>query len=255
MNRTVRKNSLLFLAGSGLYPLLEVLWRGYSHASMALAGGVCLLLINAVCCEKMKRRSLPARCAIGSLIITVVEFLFGLLVNRVLHLHVWDYSALPLNIMGQICLPFSLIWFVLTIPQAPCASSAAAFPPSRKRQNPPRSSQTLDIFLEHRQNADLIRRLQRHLRERVMSRHVVRFNKERAVFCDRYVPTDVAHLRHLMCRFTANVHHLVPVRNLVALEQAPRTRVALIDDALLVARRARDFAGLEVDRANTCRRH
>ena len=30
MNRTVRKNSLLFLAGSGLYPLLEVLWRGYS---------------------------------------------------------------------------------------------------------------------------------------------------------------------------------------------------------------------------------
>ena len=46
----------------------------------------------------------------------VVEFLFGLLVNRVLHLHVWDYSALPLNIMGQICLPFSLIWFVLTIP-------------------------------------------------------------------------------------------------------------------------------------------
>ena len=45
-----------------------------------------------------------------------LEFLFGLLVNRVLHLHVWDYSALPLNIMGQICLPFSLIWFVLTIP-------------------------------------------------------------------------------------------------------------------------------------------
>lgn len=36
MNRTVRKNSLLFLAGSGLYPLLEVLWRGYSHASMHL---------------------------------------------------------------------------------------------------------------------------------------------------------------------------------------------------------------------------
>lgn len=42
MNRTVRKNSLLFLAGSGLYPLLEVLWRGYSHASMALpAAFVC----------------------------------------------------------------------------------------------------------------------------------------------------------------------------------------------------------------------
>ena len=115
MNRTVRKNSLLFLAGSGLYPLLEVLWRGYSHASMALAGGVCLLLINAVCCEKMKKRSLPARCAIGSLIITVVEFLFGLLVNRVLHLHVWDYSALPSTSWARSVCRF-LIWFVLTIP-------------------------------------------------------------------------------------------------------------------------------------------
>lgn len=116
MNPTIRKNSLLFLTGSCLYPALEILWRGYSHASMALAGGVCMLLIDLVCCDKLKKRSLCARCAAGSLMITCVEFLFGLLVNKLLHLRVWDYSALPMNIMGQICLPFSLVWFFLTIP-------------------------------------------------------------------------------------------------------------------------------------------
>jgi uncharacterized membrane protein len=28
----------------------------------------------------------------------------------------WDYSTLPFNILGQICLPFSLIWIVLSFP-------------------------------------------------------------------------------------------------------------------------------------------
>ena len=25
---------------------------------------------------------------------------------------VWDYSGVPQNVLGQICLPFSAIWFV-----------------------------------------------------------------------------------------------------------------------------------------------
>ena len=28
-----------------------------------------------------------------------------MLVNRVMHLGVWDYSAAPFNLLGQICLP------------------------------------------------------------------------------------------------------------------------------------------------------
>jgi len=112
----MKKNSLIFLTGSCVYPLLEILWRGYTHASMSLAGGISLVLINRVCCEKMQKKSLAAKCAAGSLIITGVEFCFGVLVNRILHLGVWDYSHLPMNVFGQICLPFSLIWFVLTLP-------------------------------------------------------------------------------------------------------------------------------------------
>lgn len=112
----MKKDSLIFILGSCTYPTLEMLWRGCTHSSMALAGGVCMVLINRVCCERLQKKSLATRCAAGSLIITGVEFLFGLVVNRVLNLHVWDYSALPMNVMGQICIPFSAIWFFLTIP-------------------------------------------------------------------------------------------------------------------------------------------
>ena len=107
---------LNFIVGSALYPLIEILWRGHTHSSMALAGGLCFVLIDFVCCRKMAKKSLAARCAAGSLLITSVEFLIGIWVNILLKLNVWDYSALPFNVLGQICLPFSAIWFVLTAP-------------------------------------------------------------------------------------------------------------------------------------------
>ena len=37
----------LFAMGGGTYGLIEVLWRGYTHWSMALLGGVLFLLIGA----------------------------------------------------------------------------------------------------------------------------------------------------------------------------------------------------------------
>lgn len=50
-----------------------------------------------------------------SLLITVMilalEYISGYIVNIELGLRVWDYSNLPLNINGQICMRFALIWF------------------------------------------------------------------------------------------------------------------------------------------------
>ncbi|MBO5253279.1 MAG: hypothetical protein J6C51_04975 [Clostridia bacterium] len=110
------RSCLNFILGSTLYPVVEILWRGRTHSSMALAGGLCFVLIDIVCCRKMQKKSLAVKCAAGSLLITFVEFVIGVCVNLILKLNVWDYSALPLNILGQICLPFSAIWFVLTVP-------------------------------------------------------------------------------------------------------------------------------------------
>ena len=44
--------------------------------------------------------------------ITSVELLFGMVVNRQLHLNVWDYSGEQYNFQGQICLLYSNLWFL-----------------------------------------------------------------------------------------------------------------------------------------------
>lgn len=112
----MKKSLLIFICGAVTYPTLELLWRGYTHYSMAIAGGTCLVLINFICCKKLSDKRNITKCAVGSLIITGVEFTFGIVVNKVFLLEVWNYSDLPFNLFGQICLPFSIVWFLITIP-------------------------------------------------------------------------------------------------------------------------------------------
>lgn len=111
-----RKDILLLLSGGVIYPTLEMAWRGYTHISMAAAGGVCVLLIDRICNDYLSRQRLSIRCLAGGAVITLVELTAGVFVNLILKLHVWDYSHLPFNILGQICLPFSAIWTLATIP-------------------------------------------------------------------------------------------------------------------------------------------
>lgn len=96
-----------FLLGGFGYVGLEFLWRGRSHISMFVAGGVCFLLLGKL--NRVKPRlTLPWRCVAGAAIITAVELAVGMLANR--QYQVWDYRHVPWNFMGQICLPFSLLW-------------------------------------------------------------------------------------------------------------------------------------------------
>ncbi len=107
----------MFGIGGSVYLLLELLYRGYSHPSMFFAGGLSAALIYLVCCEgRLRHAGWYVRCAVGSLLITSVEFCTGLLLNLLLRLGIWDYSSLPFNLLGQICLPFSVLWFFLTLP-------------------------------------------------------------------------------------------------------------------------------------------
>ena len=52
------------------------------------------------------------RPVVGAGIITMVELAAGLLVNR--EYRVWDYRHVPFNFLGQVCLPFSLLWVPLS---------------------------------------------------------------------------------------------------------------------------------------------
>lgn len=104
---------ILFLLGGGMYVLVELWWRGGSHISMFVLGGGCFCLIGLLNEPCPGCRSLLWQSLVGSAIITLGELLMGLLVNCHWGLAVWDYSALPFNLWGQICLQYSLLWVLL----------------------------------------------------------------------------------------------------------------------------------------------
>ena len=47
---------------------------------------------------------------------TVIDETAILFDNIIMGWQVWDYSEIPLNFMGQICLSFSLCWYLLSLP-------------------------------------------------------------------------------------------------------------------------------------------
>ncbi len=106
---------IIFLTGAIIYGLTEILFRGFTHWTMALTGGFCFLLIHIVNI-KNKNKGLFFKCLMGCLIITSLEFLVGVIVNRQLHLNVWDYSEQSFNLLGQICPLFSFLWFLISVP-------------------------------------------------------------------------------------------------------------------------------------------
>ena len=120
MNKAITKRTLplsraftIFTLGGVAYYFIEILYRGYSHWSMAVCGGICLW---GICFINEKAR--PFHCIWRALIctafITAVEFSVGCIVNLWLGWDVWSYKGLPFNFMGQISLLFSCYWFLLS---------------------------------------------------------------------------------------------------------------------------------------------
>ncbi|MBQ2264197.1 MAG: hypothetical protein IJY06_11145 [Oscillospiraceae bacterium] len=105
-----------FLIGFFLYAMIEITARGYTHWTMALTGGVILTLLYQLFTGAPERLPVPVQYLLGAVIITSAELLVGLLVNVRMQWDVWDYSDLPLNFRGQICLLYSTFWFFLCIP-------------------------------------------------------------------------------------------------------------------------------------------
>jgi uncharacterized membrane protein len=110
------KELTLFFIGGFLYVLVEMLWRGHSHWTMNIVGGICFTLIGLINELFTYEMALELQCLISSLVVTAIEYLSGLIINVTFELNVWDYSSLPLNIDGQICLLFAFLWFLLAIP-------------------------------------------------------------------------------------------------------------------------------------------
>lgn len=105
------KEAVVFYIGGMFYCTVELLWRGWTHGSMFLLGAVCVYVVGGL--DRYWHAPVLLQMAVGALIVTFFEFWTGILVNNVLHMNVWSYSDVPMNFMGQICLPFTLLWFPL----------------------------------------------------------------------------------------------------------------------------------------------
>ncbi len=115
--KKIAVRAFAFLTGAFIYSLIEISSRGYTHWTMTLTGGVILVILYELF-TNMKSVPLWQKCILGSLIITSFEFTVGVIVNIILNWNVWNYSDMPFNILGQICLPFTALWFLICIPAA-----------------------------------------------------------------------------------------------------------------------------------------
>lgn len=115
LNNNFIKYILLFFIGGFAYGGIEIIFRGYSHVSMLVAGGISFILIGLLDEVFPWNLSLISQMFISAIIVTTIELTVGLIVNVWLKLNVWDYSDQPYQFMGQICLLFTNIWFFLSL--------------------------------------------------------------------------------------------------------------------------------------------
>lgn len=112
--KLIFKYLFLLLIGGIIYYSIEIVYRGYSHWTMILVGGLCFV------CYGLLNEFMPwdtlmwLQMFFCSIITTIIEYISGIILNKILFLDVWDYSNLPLNINGQVCLYFSIIWFFIS---------------------------------------------------------------------------------------------------------------------------------------------
>ena len=109
------KYLILFIIGGAVYFSVEIMWRGYSHYSMFILGGI--VYIYAGLQNEYISWDYPLWRQVLRVDIFVIaaEFITGCIVNLWLGLNVWDYSSLPLNVLGQSCPQFALLFLPLCL--------------------------------------------------------------------------------------------------------------------------------------------
>lgn len=109
------KYVFLFVTGGLLYNIVELAFRGWSHWTMFILGGICFICLGLINEAIPWEMPLWQQVLIGAGIITAWEFFTGCIVNLWLGWGVWDYSQMPGNILGQICPQFFVLWLPVSL--------------------------------------------------------------------------------------------------------------------------------------------
>lgn len=109
--KSFMKYLLLFTFSGYIYVCLELIFRGYSDITMMFASSICAIPMIILNNKFTYEIDFLLQLFLCSIFATLVEFIFGMLFNR--DYSIWDYRNMPLNLYGQICLPFSLLWMII----------------------------------------------------------------------------------------------------------------------------------------------
>ena len=99
--------------GGFSYFTLELIYNGDSHWISFVFGIICFEIVGKI---RLLNLNILIKCLLCGLFITAFEFFMGVIFNLILNWNIWNYSMFFLNISGQICLYFSLIWIILSFP-------------------------------------------------------------------------------------------------------------------------------------------
>lgn len=116
-NNIFCKYGILGFIGGSLYYIIETIYKGItsgnsSHWTMAILGAICFIIIGSLNELYSWATPLWKQCAISAIVVTILEFVTGCIVNLWLGWNIWHYEHF--DVLGQICLPFSLLWFFLS---------------------------------------------------------------------------------------------------------------------------------------------
>ena len=111
---------IMWITGGIVYYFSEILCRGYSHFSMLICGGLSFLFVGKIGVKILFSKpisivSILKIMLVGSMIITTLEYITGMIVNVMYGLKVWDYSDMKYNVNGQICLLYSFFWALISL--------------------------------------------------------------------------------------------------------------------------------------------
>lgn len=106
---------ILFAIGGFFYYFLERMYNGYSAWPMIIVGGTCFVLIGLI--NELFTWVMPLwlQGIVSAVLVTTVEYVSGLILNVWLKLNIWDYSNLPFNLQGQICLYYGILWIFISL--------------------------------------------------------------------------------------------------------------------------------------------
>ena len=107
-----RLSEYLFIwaLGGTLYYTFEMFFRGFSHWTMFVLGGICAVFCVWQGLVLKWREPLWIQIIRCTIFVIAGEFITGIVVNKWLRWQVWDYTDQPFQLFGQICAPFAIIF-------------------------------------------------------------------------------------------------------------------------------------------------